>query len=191
MIIKPMIIYKGSKVYRFINVAPSIVKLGMTQNKGKNGRCNKHQNIYYCSKSLDALLQELDYSKDIMGSLIVSDVIEDIQCGLVFDTISMAKFRGRTENEPSEMIHNMVLRPIGLDIQINYAETNKITLEVLGKYPDGIIYPSVHSIDCILGSTIFQADEDTGFGNIALTDSGFKKIKEREPLVYWHNDIRR
>ena len=94
---------------------------------------------------------------------------------------------GRTKDEPPEMVHNMVHKIFGNDVVINYGQTSLITELILTKYSDGICYPSVHSIDTVINGIIFQTDEDTGFSNIALSESGYKKIRELKPKEYSYN----
>lgn len=186
MFVQPYVLKTGTKLYRFINKEPAKVNLGITSNKGKDGRCNKYSNIYYCSKSVDGLLQEFGF-KEIQGSLIVSVVQEPIILGMPLDEHIVPIFRGRTKDEPSEMVHNMVHKIFGNDVVINYGQTSLITELILTKYSDGICYPSVHSIDTVINGIIFQTDEDTGFSNIALSESGYKKIRELKPKEYSYN----
>lgn len=184
--IQPYRLQIGTRLYRFIGAEPGKVILGMTHNKGKDGRCNKYSDIYYCSKSIDGLLQEFGFG-EIQGSLIVSVVQEPIILGMPYEEYLVATMRGRTENEPPEMVHNMIHKKLNHEIIVDYKTTSQITEWILKKYPDGICYPSVHSIDTVIGESLFQLDEDTGFSNMALTKSGYKKIKEYQPIVYWHN----
>lgn len=185
MFVQPYVLKTGTKLYRFINKEPAKVNLGITSNKGKDGRCNKYSNIYYCSKSVDGLLQEFGF-KEIQGSLIVSVVQEPIILGMPLDERIVPILRGRTKDEPPEMVHNMVHKKFGNDIVVSYEQTSLITELILTKYPDGICYPSVHSIDTVINGIIFQTDEDTGFSNIALSESGFKKINEQKPIAYFY-----
>ena len=188
MIIEERIIRKGTKLYRFINTVPSKCKLGLVSNIGNNGRCNKHHNIYYCSLSQDALFTEL--GSELNGTLIVSEVIEDIYCGCVVDAQTHKRLRGRVADEEKTMVHEMILEPNNYDIKTTYEETSEIADKILEKYPEGLVYSSVNSPDIIIGKFRFYvANEWSDFGpfeNVALTELGFKKIKQRPPIVYWH-----
>ena len=44
---KKYIIKKGTLLYRYINKPLSEVKLGMTRNKGRDGRCNRDNDIVH------------------------------------------------------------------------------------------------------------------------------------------------
>ena len=175
----------GTKLYRVIGAAPQNVKLGMTQNAGKAGRCNKYQNIYYCSKSLLGLIQEFDF-ESFCGSLIVSEVVEPIILGMPFEEKTIALFRGRTNDEPQELVHKLLHQPLGNDFVVDYDMTSKMTMDITKQYPDGVIYPSVHSIDTVISGIRYDLCEDAGFSNIGLTEAGYTKIKEHSPIVYWH-----
>lgn len=186
MFIQPYTLSVGSKLYRFINKELAKVNLGMTSNKGKDGRCNKYSNIYYCSKSINGLLQEFGFKK-IQGSLIVSIVQEPIILGMPLDERIVSILRGRTKNELPELVHDMIHKKLGNDIVINYEQTSKITELLLTKYPNGICYPSVHSIDTVKNGCVYQVNKDMSFSNIALSESGYKKIKELKPITYFYN----
>lgn len=183
--VQSYILRKGTRLYRFIDIEPAKVVSGMTRNKGKDGRCNKYSDIYYCSKSIDGLLQEFGFN-EIQGSLIVSIVQEPIILGMPLDEHIVPILRGRTKDEPPEMVHNMVHKIFGNDIVVSYEQTSLLTKLLLTKYPDGICYPSVHSIDTVMNGIIFQTDEDTGFSNIALSEIGYKKVKEQSPITYFY-----
>lgn len=183
--VESFILPAGAKLYRFIDVAPQNVILGMTQNAGKAGRCNKYQNIYYCSKSLLGILQEFAF-KSFCGSLIVSEVVEPIILGMPYEEKTTALFRGRTKDEPQEPVHRLFHQPLGNDYVVDYDITSKITMNITKQYPDGVIYPSVHSIDMVIGRIRLDLCEDAGFSNIGLTEAGYAKIKEHSPFVYWH-----
>ena len=184
--VQSYILRKGTRLYRFIDIEPAKVVSGMTRNKGKDGRCNKYSDIYYCSKSIDGLLQEFGFN-EIQGSLIVSIVQEPIILGMPVDERVVPILRGRTKNEPPELVHDILHKELGNDIVIDYEQTSEITELLLKIYPDGICYPSVHSIDTVINGYIFQTDEDTGFSNIALSESGYKKIRELKPKEYSYN----
>lgn len=177
-------IKKEAHLYRFIDKAPNAIKKGMSHNKGKDGRFNNYQNVYYCSKSIDGVLQEVGEHKS--GSLIVSEVVEDLHLGFVTNNELSLQLRGRTSDQPMEFVHSEILKPLEMDKIITYKETSKYFEEITQVFADGIIYPSVHSLDVIIGDTKFQVTDDIGFSNIALTESGYKKIKEWYPIVYWH-----
>lgn len=182
---KPSKLDIGTKLYRFIEIAPQNVKLGMTQNAGKAGRCNKYQNIYYCSKSLLGLVQEFAF-ESFCGSLIVSEVVEEITLGMPYDEITTALFRGRTKDEPQEAVHKLYHQPLGNDYIVKYETTSRMTTCITKSYPDGIMYPSVHSIDTVIGDIRIDLCEEAGFSNIGLTENGYSKIKEYPPIVYWY-----
>lgn len=182
--LKTEVIKQGTFLYRFINKAPADVKLGMSENRGRNGRLNLWQNVYYCCKSMDGILQEVGI--DVSGAMIVSEVTEQLNLGFVTNHELNLLLRGRTFNEPKEIVHSEILSPLGFDRKITYEYTSKIFEDVTKINTDGIVFPSVHSIDVVMGCIKFQLDESTGFSNIALTESGYKKIKEWNPIVYWH-----
>ena len=92
MLYKNYIIKKGTLLYRYINKPLSEVKLGMTRNKGHNGRCNRDNDIYYCALSIDCILQE-NMGKSLCGSLIISEVQEDIECGSIVDENKLGQHR--------------------------------------------------------------------------------------------------
>lgn len=174
--IESEILPKGMKLYRHVDVSPSECCLGMSQNKGKDGRCNRHQNIYYCAKSIDAIKMERnDY--ELTGSLIISEVIEPIYLGKIVNEYIHAYLRGRTKDEEPQLVHKELLQKINRDVITTYETTNFITRCVLSEYLDGIIYSSVNSIDTICGDTFWQLTDDTGWSNIALTEKGYSKIK--------------
>lgn len=172
------ILPKGMKLYRHVDVPPSDCHLGMSQNKGKDGRCNRHQNIYYCAKSIDAIKVERGYK--LKGSLIISEVVEPIYLGTITDEHIHVLLRGRTKDEEPQIIHKKLFQKIDKDIITTYGITNNITDCVLSNFPDGMICSSVNSIDTIVGNIYFQMNEDTGWSNIALTEKGYAKIKEIE-----------
>lgn len=171
---------KGMKLYRHVDVLPSECRLGMSQNKGKIGRCNLHQNIYYCAKSIDAIKQERNFNNELTGSLIISKVIEPIYLGKITYEHIHTVLRGRTKDEEPRLVHTGLLQKIDSDVITTYETTNFITRCILSIYPDGIIYSSINSVDTIVGNTYFQMNEDTGWSNIALTEKGYAKIKEIE-----------
>lgn len=179
-----VIIPKGSILYRFVDCSPSACKLGMTRNKGEKGRCNRDNNIYYCCKSLNGVLEEMMFHS-ISGTLIISDVIEDIECGIITLPELHKIFRGRTKNDKKQYFHTELMEKIGYDFETSEKDTNDIATSLIKIHPDGIVYSSVNSIDTIIGDTIFQLDEDTGFSNIALTEQGFNKTRQRTPICYW------
>lgn len=171
------ILPKGMILYRHVDVSPSECCLGMSQNKGKVGRCNYHQNIYYCAKSIDAIKQERNFDNELTGSLIISEVIEPIYLGKIVNEYIHAYLRGRTKDEEPQLVHKELLQKINRDVITTYETTNFITRCVLSEYLDGIIYSSVNSIDTICGDTFWQLTDDTGWSNIALTEKGYFKIK--------------
>lgn len=185
MLVQPYELQKGARLYRFVGIEPAKVVSGMTFNKGKDGRCNKYSNIYYCSKSIAGLLQEFGF-KEIQGSLIASVVQKPIILGMPLDEHIVPIFRGRTKDEPPEMVHDIIHKKFGNDIVIDCELTSLISEMILTKYPDGFCYPSVHSIDTVKNGCIFQVNKDTGFSNIALSESGYKKIKEEKPEAYFY-----
>lgn len=176
----------GTKLYRFINAAPQNIKLGMTQNAGKEGRCNKYCNIYYCCKSLAGIALENAF-KSIKGSLIMSEVIEPVIIGIPTDEKILARLRGRTSTEPPEVVHTSFHAKLGNDFEVDYNETSRITMNIIKHFPDGVLYPSMHSIDTVINGRSFDLCEELGFSNIALTDAGYSKIKEHAPTVYWND----
>lgn len=115
-----------------INKPLSEVKLGMTRNKGRDGRCNRDNDIYYCALSIDCILQE-NMGKSLCGSLIISEVQEDIECGSIVDENKLAVFRGRTANEPRFNVHE-VLKACNLDIVTTYRETNNMAQDIIKYY---------------------------------------------------------
>ena len=129
---KKYIIKKGTLLYRYINKPLSEVKLGMTRNKGRDGRCNRDNDIYYCALSIDCILQE-NLGKSLCGSLIISEVQEDIECGSIVDENKLAVFRGRTANEPRFNVHE-VLKACNLDIVTTYRETNNMAQDIIKYY---------------------------------------------------------
>ena len=179
---------KGAKLYRFIKCYYCDYNSGMTRNKKHLGRCNLNQNIYYCTRSMDALLTEM--GNRLNGILVVSEVVEDIYCGCVCDIEHHKKLRGRVLGEDKTIIHKTLLKKFGYDEITNYEETNKITKEVLKKYPDGLAYSSVNSADInVCGTFFYIANSGSDYGpfeNIALTEFGFNKLKQHDPIVYWH-----
>lgn len=181
----PFVIKKGTKLYRFIANEPKNIKSGMYLNKGKPGRFNKKQNVYYCCKSLIGVLQEYNF-EFIQGSLIVSEVKEDIVCGMPVESKLVAFLRGRTKQEKASLVHKMVFRNLGLDCIIKYNQTSKMFDKITELYQDGIVYPSVNSIDCIVNGIIYHIGDELCFSNIALTERGYSKIEEKPPIVYWH-----
>lgn len=181
---------KGTKFYRFINAPPWEVTTGeMRENAGKNGRFNYNQSVYYCSRSMEGLLSEFSFAP-IMGSLIVSEAKENICCGQVTSSRLHKIIRGRTESEPAELFHEMILRPFGYDVITDYKSTSSIFDLVCKYYPDGMVYSSVHSLDIYFGGVLFQTDEKCGFCNLALTKEGFSKIIEKDSFVYWYDNNR-
>jgi hypothetical protein len=174
------ILPKGMTLYRHVDVSPSKCRLGMSQNKGKTGRCNYHQNIYYCAKSIDAIKQERNFDNELTGSIIISKVMEPISLGKIINKHIHTVLRGRTKNEEPQLVHTEFLQKIDSDVITTYETTNFITRCILSAYPDGIIYSSINSIDIIAGNNYFQMTEDTGWSNIALTEKGYAKIKEIE-----------
>lgn len=148
MLYKKYIIKKGTLLYRYINKPLSEVKLGMTRNKGRDGRCNRDNDIYYCALSKDSILQE-NMGKSLCGSLITSEVQEDIECGSIVDENKLAVFRGRTANEPRFNVHE-VLKACNSDIVTTYWETNNTAQDIIKYYPDGFVYPSVKSWDTVI-----------------------------------------
>lgn len=185
MKIEKCIIKKGSILYRFVNCEPTETKLGMSPKNEKYGRCDKHQRIYYCSRSLSALSIELDGIEKSSGSLIKAEVLEDIVCGCVTDAETHKKLRGRVNGETQKLVHSLVLEKLDYDSETTYEETNNITNAILKKYPEGIAYSSVNGIGAVFGNVLFYASEDNAdscpFENIALTELGFKKIKQLPP----------
>lgn len=169
---------KGIKLYRHVNVPPNECHLGMSQNKGKDGRCNRHQNIYYCAKSVEAIKIERGYG--LKGSLIISEVVKPIYLGTITNEYIHVLLRGRTKEEEPQIIHKELLQKVDKDILTTYGITNFITRCILSESPDGMMYSSVNSLDTIVGDIFFQMDEDTGWSNIALTEEGYAKIKEIE-----------
>lgn len=169
---------KGIKLYRHVNVPPNECHLRMSQNKGKDGRCNRHQNIYYCAKSVEAIKIERGYG--LKGSLIISEVVKPIYLGTITNEYIHVLLRGRTKEEEPQIIHKELLQKVDKDILTTYGITNFITRCILSESPDGMMYSSVNSLDTIVGDIFFQMDEDTGWSNIALTEEGYAKIKEIE-----------
>ena len=189
MLYEKYIIKKGTLLYRYINKPLSEVKLGMTRNKGRDGRCNRNNDIYYCALSESSILQE-NMGKSLCGSLIISEVQEDIECGSIVDENKIAVFRGRTANEPRFNVHE-VLKACNLDIVTTYRETNNIAQDIIKYYPDGFVYPSVNSLDTIINDIRFVLDE-TEMYNVALTEQGYNKIYEYKLIEYknkgWHEE---
>lgn len=181
MLYKNYIIKKGTLLYRYINKPLSEVKLGMTRNKGRNGRCNRDNDIYYCALSESSILQE-NMGKSLCGSLIISEVQEDIECGSIVDESKLAVFRGRTANEPRFNVHE-VLKACNLDIVTTNWKTNNIAQDIIKYYSDGFVYPSVNSLDIIINDIRFVLDE-TEMYNVALTEQGYNKIYEYEIRKY-------
>lgn len=181
MLYEKYVIKKGTLLYRFINKPLSEVKLGMTRNKGRNGRCNRDNDIYYCALSESSILQE-NMGKSLCGSLIISEVQEDIECGSIVDENILPVFRGRTANEPRFNVHE-VLKACNSDIVTTYRETNNIAQDIIKYYPDGFVYPSVNSLDTITNGVRFVLDE-TEMYNVALTEQGYNKIYEYEIRKY-------
>ena len=177
--IESEILTKGMKLYRHVDVSPSQCKLELPQNKGKTGRCNHHQNIYYCAKSINAIKQERN-NDELTGSLIISEVIEPIYLGKIIYAPIHNLLRGRTKDEEPQLVHTEILQKVHMDNITTYGITNNITDYVLSKFPNGMIYSSVNSIDTIIGNIYIQMTEDTGWSNIALTEKGYAKIKQIE-----------
>lgn len=175
-------IEKGTELYRFLDIKPDEFQRGMSHNCGKNGRCNLHQDIYYCCESIDAILQEYNW-KDLNGIIVPAIVKHTIICGKVVDEDTHARLRGRVNEEP-DLIHKVVLAPLKKDIVTSYEETNKIADEVIKEFPHGLVYSSVHSIDTIIGNINFNIGENMSYSNIALTEAGFKYIKQLQPDEY-------
>lgn len=177
------VIPAGTSLYRFVNCKSyGLIIAGMTENKEKQGRFNHNQNVYYCSKSLESLLCEMQ-SQKICGFLIKSTVVAPLTCAFPDNTFASIVLRGRVGEK--EQVHR-ILDLCGLDMMISYDITSKLFDKLTKVYTDGVIYPSAHGIDTIIGKTIFQLTPETGFGNIALTETGYGKIKEDKPVVYWH-----
>ena len=176
--IESEILPKGIKLYRHVDVPLSKCRLEISQNKGKTGRCNHHQNIYYCAKSIDAIKQERNFDNELTGSIIISEVIEPIYLGKIIYAPIHNLLRGRTKDEEPQLVHTEILQKVYMDNRTTYGITNNITDYVLSKFPDGMIYSSVNSIDTIIGNIYIQMTEDTGWSNIALTEKGYSKIKE-------------
>lgn len=181
MFYEKYIIKKGTLLYRYINKPLSEVKLGMTRNKGRDGRCNRDNDIYYCALSIDCILQE-NKGKSLCGSLIISEVQEDIECGNIVDENISSVFRGRTANEPRFNVHE-VLKVCNSDIVTTYRETNNMAQDIIKYYPDGFVYPSVNSLDIIINDIRFVLDE-TEMYNVALTEQGYNKIYEYKLIEY-------
>lgn len=167
---------KGTRLYRHVDVAPNKCRLEISQNKGKTGRCNFYQNIYYCATSIEAI--KIERNQELRGSLILSEVIEPIYIGKVINEDVHMLLRGRIEDEDPQLVHKEILQQIKKDVVTTYAITNFITKCILKITPDGIRYSSVNSIDTVIGSILFQLTEETGWSNIALTEKGYNKIKE-------------
>ena len=190
MKIQGKIIKKGTILYRYIpNKKPTDVKLGIRQNKGENGRCNLHRNIYYCSLSMEALKEE--FNNSLNGSIIISIVTNDIEVGSPKDTHIIQLLCGATLKEVRScevpLLYlgiNEINDKIGLSIKtptiIDYKLTSGITESFLKYTPDGIIYPSCkHAAFTIKNSDyMYISDNFNLFNNIALTEQGYSKIKE-------------
>ena len=191
MNIEKYIIKKGSYLYRFVNCEPSKIIMGMTPKSEQYGRCDKNQGIYYCSRSISALNLEFSDKDLTKGSLVKAEVMDDIICGCVTDSATHKKLRGRVDGENQKLVHSEVLEKFDYDIKTTYEETNAITDMVLQKFPEGIAYSSVNGMDAIVGSIVFYvADGNNDFGpfeNIALTELGFKKIKQLPPEKWHHS----
>lgn len=166
----------GTKLYRHVNIPINKCILGMTKNKRTNGRCNFNHNIYYCAISPNAI--KIERGNNLKGSLIISEVVEPIYIGQVINEDIHLFLRGRVDGEKETLVHTNILGPLGKDVLTTYNLTNFITDCVLKYAPDGLRYSSVNGIDTIIGKNMFQLTEDTGWGNIALTENGYKKIKE-------------
>lgn len=180
--IEPYKIKKDTRLYRFLNIKPEEFRYGMSRNCGKDGRCNLHRDIYYCCGSIDAILQEYIW-EDLNGIIVPAVVKHTIICGKVVDEETHVKLRGRVNEEP-DLIHKEVLAPLGKDVVTSYEETNKIADEVIKKFPHGLVYSSVHSIDTVIGNNIFNIGEEMSYSNIALTEGGFKYIKQLQPYEF-------
>lgn len=180
---RDVVIPVGTKLYRFLDCKSyGEIIPGMTKNKGGDFCFNYNQDVYYCSKSLDALLYEMRFQK-MCGFLIKSTVISPLICAFPDDIVSSLFLRSRVGEQ--EIVHEY-LAAIGLDMTCTYDNTSKLFDKLTKTYKDGLVYPSAHGIDVIIGKTIFQLTPETGFGNIALTETGYSKIKEDKPVVYWH-----
>lgn len=181
-------IKKGSFLYRFVKVEPSKCLLGMSKNKWGTGRCNLHNNIYYCARSINAIKIEFENVDLSSGSLIRAEVLEDIECGLITDAKTHKIFRGRVDGEEQKPVHSKLLSLFDYDKEVSYKETNKIAEHIIKKYPDGIAYSSVNGMDIKLDYVfLYVGDSDSDYGpceNIALTERGFSKIKQY-PAERW------
>ena len=175
-------------LYRFVD---DLHPLRMTPNEGKKGRCNKNRNMYYCCRSIQEI--RLEFGHPLDGYIIVSEVIEPIKLGWITHPYVLDMLRGRVleNNEQPEMLHKMVLQQIGRDCVTNYETTNRISDAIIDQCKcDGIIYPSWHDMTIWIGNTLFyvsdepnpsgqfEKDKPQSYTNIALTEDGYKKIKE-------------
>lgn len=190
---KYKIIEPNTQLYRFIDRVPSKVNINF-DNTGLDGRFNKNQFVYYCSISIEDMLEEAKYlDKSIYGSLIVAEVIEPIILLYPTREIEYNFSRAICSSSPTSKVAEQFAEKIPYFHINNYNDTNRWFSNLIRNNPgiDGIGYPCANGINIVKNNTLYYLEDTNNISpyiqNIALIKQGFNKIKCKQPIVYWHS----
>lgn len=194
---KYKIIEPNTQLYRFIDKEPSDVNINF-DNTELNGRFNKNQFVYYCSISMEDMLEEAKcLDKNLYGSLIVAEVIEPIILLYPTREIEYNFSRAICSSSPTSKVAEQFAEKIPYFHINNYNDTNIWFTNLIRNNPgiDGIGYPCANGINIVKNNILYYLSDTNNISpyiqNIALIRQGFNKIKCKQPVVYWHNTYRK
>ena len=103
----------GMELYRHIkDVPPEQCAFELRSNKGTKGRCNLHQDIYYCAKSLDAL--KIERGDNLKGDKVLIDRITEKDNIKVINNSTIEKF-----NEENKILKSVTIKEKGEERALN------------------------------------------------------------------------
>lgn len=190
---KYQILKPNTILYRFVDRAPKDTSLWF-DNKGKDGRFNKYQSVWYCALSMEDLLEELRvFDTNIMGSLIIAEVVQPIYIAYPNTDIEFMFSKAICSITDTSNIVKMFSEKLPYYHINTYDDTNEMFTKLINSNPklDGYGYPSANGINLMNNGILYYMGETNPISsyiqNIALLRKGFDKIKCHQPIVYWHN----
>ena len=190
---KYQILKPNTILYRFVDRAPKDTSIWF-DNKGKDGRFNKYQSVWYCALSMEDLLEELRvFDTNIMGSLIIAEVIQPICIAYPNTDVEFMFSKAICSITATSDIAKTFSEKLPYYHIDNYDNTNEMFTKLMKLNPelDGYGYSSANGINLMKNGILYYMGETNSISNyiqnVALLRKGFDKLKCHNPIVYWHN----